>query len=814
MTEDCCDFGSLLRRYRVAAGLSQEELAERAGLSRRGVSDLERGLRRRPYAWTAERLAQALGLGTAERVALSAARRTPLPAALSASDPPLQSRLPTQLAPFFGRDAELAEIRRLLAATRLVTLYGVGGVGKTRLAIEAVSNLARPEFGIHFVALAGVGSSDLLPLAIATTLEVPIGGSGAVLEHVVRYLEHRSALLLLDNFEHVLDATGVLSEILARAAGVKLLVTSRERLNLRDEWAVRVEGLPFPDERVRAPTQEYPAVELFVERARHIEPNFALADCAAHVASICRRVEGMPLALELVATWLRVLSCEQIAQDVARDLALFSTPHRDVPERHRTLCRVFDWSWSLLSETEKATLAALAVFRGGFDREGADSVADASLLVLGTLADKSFIKPTGRDRYDLHKLVQQYLLEKLDELERTSIVRRAHVDYFVKLVTYAETQLHGPDQQLWFDRMELEADNINAALAWTVEHKESDVGLRLAGAMEFFWEQRNPARLIDGCARIEQLLALGADRAPAVRAKALRCLAKGAWYWGDERRGHARSEDSLARARAAGDTSGIAWALADSGFFGATDLRRAAARLESALQMFRNQHHGFGMNHVLRRLAWNLTTQGKHDRARHLLEEALAESRSSGDPQAQAWSLYLLGNLTWLQTDEPSAAEPLYRDALALSDQIKDKAHRFYVLCMLGHTMRAQADYDNALDLFDECVATVPVEADGWSMWAHGQRIACQAARSRSTGQFEHAAYLIGAAVSMLQTARLQAMPRADVMLAKREVAREVAAIRAALHDRAFGNAFAAGQALPPRDIVAELNLGEARRRL
>jgi predicted ATPase len=658
---------------------------------------------------------------------------------------------------------------------------------------------------VHFIALAGVGSPALLASSIATALTMPPRGGGNILEQLLNYLEGRSMLLVLDNFEHLLDATDVLMRVLSRAPGVKILVTSRERLNLRDEWAVRVNGLAFPDTQVRGSIVGYPAVQLFVERAKHVQSSFSLSDHSDEVATICGCVEGMPLALELAATWLRVMSCEQIAQEITRGLEFLTAPLRDLPERHRSMRTVFDWSWNLLSEPEKHSLAALAVFRGGFDREAADRVADASLAMLATLADKSLIKVMSGGRYDLQQLIQQYLSERLVQLGRVDAVRRAHLECFAALSTRAEAELHGPDQQVWFDRMEIEADNVAAALSWSAEHAEAEDGLQLGAAMQFFWEQRNPLRLLDGCRWIEQLVSIHRGGSLAIRAKAIRCLAKVAWYWGDERQGQIRLEESLGLAREAGDEVEIAWALGDSGFWHGTDMPRKAAELEIALRIFREQGDAFGRSHMLRRLGWNLTTQGDYVHARPLLEEALSESRSSGDPHARAWSLYLLGNLLWLESDDPHPAERLYREALAVSDVIKDTVHRFLVLLMLAHALQARADFDRALDCYDQSIASMVDVGGVWWMWLSAQRVACLAAQAKSRGDLHQAAYLIGAAESVLKGQRLQTMPRADVDLANREVARELASIRTEMDEEAYARAFAAGRAKLPAAIIADL---------
>jgi predicted ATPase len=370
---------------------------------------------------------------------------------------------------------------------RLLTLVGSGGIGKTRLAIQAAAQLANFAQGVYFVPLAPVGSPDLLASAIAGALQVSFYGSDDPTVQLVNYLREKHLLLLLDNFEHLREGTPLLTDILDAAPALKMLVTSRERLNLQEEWVLPVEGMQYPKGDEPGSIEDYSAVRLFVQSARRVQPAFTLADDVSAVIAICQHVEGMPLGLELAAVWLRVMSCRQIAVQLERSLDFLTTPLRNVPERHRSLRVVFEQSWRLLSESERRVLATLAVFHGGFDLEAAEQVAGASLSLLAGLVDKSLIRLNRSGRYDLHELFRQFASDKLAESGETAAATRRHFEYYAELAERAERHLYGPEQEGWFDRLAVDLDNLRAALAWSVRDEEAETGLRLAGSLGWFW---------------------------------------------------------------------------------------------------------------------------------------------------------------------------------------------------------------------------------------------------------------------------------------------------------------------------------------
>jgi predicted ATPase len=699
-------FGALVRRYRLRAGLTQEGLAERAGLSLRGVSDLERGLRRAPYPDTVERLVSALELDLAEREALHAARH----ATHAASVEKAEALMPVSVAPvpltsFVGRERELLEIHQLLGKARLLTLVGAGGVGKTRLVLQAsLQESQHFEHGVQFVALAGVGSGSMLPSAVATVLGISFYGSEDPHLQLVRYLRDRKLLLVLDNFEHLMDEAWFVTEVVRGAPGVRILVTSRERLNLEEEWVLTLDGLACPDRHVQVSVDDYPAPRLFVERALQTQAHFSIAEHALTVADICTRVDGLPLAIELAAGWLRVMPCEQIALQIQRSLDFLTTSVRNVPERHRSQRAVFDTSWGLLSDTEQRALMSLSVFRGGFDAGAAYEVAGASLAVLAAVIDKSLVRPVASARYELHDLLRQYLSWKLVEHGAVTEVERRHFAYYLGLADEAESKLYGPDQEMWYDRLQQEHNNLAAALSWSIRQNELESGLRLASALRFFWENRGYFQ--NAHEWFEKLLARSGDIPGSVRAKALRTAGVFQAFQGDMLTATSLCEESLRLARESGDRWNEAWCLADLGFFEHwVNVPRGVGKLEEALRLFRALEDGWGTSHLLRRLGWFLTILGEYGYATELLQEAVTLARRAGNQHALAWALLLLGNVAWLQRKDAMSARPMFEESLAYVSQTHDVHNFQYAMLGLGQLAHARGDYDEARSRYEQVVA-------------------------------------------------------------------------------------------------------------
>lgn len=387
-------------------------------------------------------------------------------------------QLPAQTTPLVGRATELALITRYLAdpACRCLTLVGPGGIGKTRLALEAAAAQGgRFLQGVTFVPLAGVSGPEFMPAAIAAALHLSLDGQTEPAQHLLTYLQNREMLLLLDNLEHLLAGRTLLADILTHAPHVKILATARERLNLKAEWVLDLAGLAFPlDQRAHA-TDEYSAVQLFVQTARRLQAEFALTDAnRAAIGRICQLVEGMPLGIELAAAWVRTLTCDEIADELARNLDLLTTTQPDVPERHQSMQAVFAHSWALLPPMQEALLQKLAIFRGGFRRAAAQAVCQAALPDLAGLIDKGLLKRDADDRYMLHELMRQFAASQATLPSDTAKqpIAAHHCRYYLAWLTSYTEQLHGAEPQLAVALVQSELENLRQAWQWAITHGE------------------------------------------------------------------------------------------------------------------------------------------------------------------------------------------------------------------------------------------------------------------------------------------------------------------------------------------------------
>ncbi len=386
--------------------------------------------------------------------------------------PMVAQNLPLQSTPFVGRVEELAEIINLLdtPACRLLTLVGPGGIGKTRLALEAAALLSnRPDVlfpdGLFFVPLQPLTSPGFIVSALAEAVKFQFYPGDDPQQQLIDYLRPKTMLLVLDNFEHLLDGTANVSDLLAGAPHLKILTTSRETLNLQEEWLYEVHGMQFPEQEGDGDLDRYSAVQLFVQSARRVRSDFALHAEQKHVLRICQLVEGMPLALEMTAAWLKRLPSHELVQQLEHGLDILESPARNVPARHRSMRAVFDQSWSLLTEAERDVFKKLSVFRAGFRREAAEVVAGAAMAVLAALVDKSLLRVNNAGRYDLHELLRQYAAERLAESpEAQADTLDKHCAYYAAFVESLGARLHSA-QQIEAN-IEFEQELQNIYLAW------------------------------------------------------------------------------------------------------------------------------------------------------------------------------------------------------------------------------------------------------------------------------------------------------------------------------------------------------------
>jgi predicted ATPase/transcriptional regulator with XRE-family HTH domain len=719
-------FGARLRRLREAAGLTQEELAQRAGLSRKAISVLERGERKRPYPHTVRSLADALGLPEEERASLLVAVQkiksgdTALyhseeglsPTALAAD---LVPALPAPPTPLVGRERELEEVGGFLGRpqTRLLTLTGTGGVGKTRLAIQAVREAAGlfPD-GAVFVALAPLGDPNLVLPTVVQSLGLRETG-GRSPRHVLQtHLREKRFLLALDNFEHVLGAAAEVAALIEACQGLTVLATSRAPLRVRGEQEYPVGPLALPASTVSPAVEEVASSSsgcLFAQRARATFPAFEITDGnASAVASICWRLSGLPLALELAAAKTRFLDPEALLSRL--DRALSAGWARDVPERQRTMRATLDWSHDLLSEGEKALFRRLSVFAGGFTLEAAEEVGASEggvdarevLELLGSLAEQSLVivtqGPNSGTRYGMLEPVRQYARELLEEGGEAGEMRMRHARYYLALAEEAEPHIKGHEQVGWLDRLEAENDNLRAAIARSLEAGDARTAARFGWALGMYWVMR--ARREEGRLLMEQTLAQGGDIPAQMRARVFFALALCVNGSGDDQRLMALSEESAALFRRAGDRHGEAHALLVLSFAALQlgELDRAERVLEESLEGFREHKDEWGSAHSLNHLAVASLRRGDHPRAARYAEEGLAVTRRSGDRLGANVALHLLAQAAWA-SDEHERAAQYFREALVPASESADKTSSAYCIQGLAAVAEARGETQRAARL-------------------------------------------------------------------------------------------------------------------
>lgn len=643
------------------------------------------------------------------------------------STPTIAHQLPAQLTPFLGRQDELGRITNRLADPdcRLLTLVGPGGIGKTRLALQAAS--LKPELfphGIYFVSLAPLSSVDFLLSTIANALNFSFYSDETARIQLLNYLQTKTLLLILDNFEHLIGAVKLVADVLESALQVKVLVTSRERLNLRGEWVFEVTGMQVPVRHIASPHLEddierFSAVQLFLQSARRAWSDFVLTEQdKTFVTQICQLVEGVPLAIELAAGWVRLLSCREIAEEIKHNTEFLATSLRDVPERHRSLQAVFEYSWDLLIDKEKQAIKQLSVFRGGFRRHAAAYVAGASLFTLSALADKSFLyrvpSPAGANndstnRYEMHQLLRMFAAEKLKrspepaELQET---QGRHGDYFTEFLYQRSEHFKGPRQRETIEEIDEEIENIRATWQWVIaNHKVTEIGQALEALFYFYdihgWIQEGEEVFRTAMVALRERS--GRDTPPNPDfARALAHYARFCHRLGRYSEAKEMLQQSLTIFQTLNLPQEEANVLNSLGKIAHRKGEYIEARrccLES-LAICHQMNYQWGTLYALEILGSTAEMLGDYNEAKNRLQEGLQICQKLGDKRGIATFLNELALVDW-RLGEDVEAEQLCQESLLIYQEIGDRTGIAMGLKTLGNLAVEAQNYDLARQYYE-----------------------------------------------------------------------------------------------------------------
>ena len=766
MTRADTPLGRMVRRHRDLAGLTQEALAERAGISARAVSDIERGLRSTVYVDTATRLADALALDGAIRQQFEAVARG-RPATAGRID---AVSLPVPLTRLIGRERELEWVVERLRSpdVRLLTLTGPGGIGKTRLAVEAAALVDHPTAAVAYVDLASVRDPDQVASAVARGLDVQQPRE-PIVAAIADHLGDRRLLLVIDTFEHVLDGAPFVGDLLRACPALTVLVTSRAPLNLRGEHEYPVSPLGLPDvgdDHTVDRLVGYPAIALFLERARALKPELVLEEHSVSlIIEICRRLDGLPLAIELAAARVRDMPLGQLRDDLEHRLEVLTGGQRDLPPRQRAMRDSVAWSYDLLDPSTQALFRRLSVFSGGWTLDAAEFVANGhGLASARALVEHSLVvlrdDPIGEPRYVMLDVIRDFASERLRDTDDAHLAAGRHAEFYAALAEAAEPQLLGADQEAWYRRCDTELGNFRAALGWSIDEGRGDIALRLAGALWQFW--RRTGEFTEGRGWLRKALAMSAGDAVS-RGRALWGAAWLAYHQADYQESGDLGDELRSLAESSGDRLVLRNALTIAGQVAMAQGRYADAVTAhaEAVVICRQRASSWYLATSLLNLGIATRDAGSSAEARALLDEALALYRTLGDRRFTARTQCELGYLAlldddavraegmvmtslatfrdlgerwgiaegleasaavWAAKSEPARAACVGAAAQKIRDTIATKAHPFDALV----TERFLA------------VARAQVDLDAWAAaWAHGRTMSLQDAVDLALGDGE-----------------------------------------------------------------------------
>lgn len=797
-------FGGLLRRHRREAGLSQEALAELAGLSVDAIAALERGRRRAPRAHTLRLLADALRLSAPDRAQLTAAARRDS----AASRPPMR-RPPAPPNELIGRGTELTATRRLLGErlTRLLTLTGTGGIGKTRLTIALADELADMfEDGVCWVPLATTTDEAAVAPAIASSIGLHPLDTTRIVEEIAEQIGRRRMLLVLDNCSHLIATVGqVCTALLEYCPNLSILASSRELLRVPGEsvYVVPALGLPYDEDQLESSA----AVRLFVERAtaRGYDP----AGQLDQVARVARRLEGMPLAIELAAARTNVMTIEELAAELEQSFGILAGGPRTASPRQQSMYGAIEWSHDLLTPAEREVFEQLSVFVGGWTLSAAATVMSGkdepgpldraeALDLTGRLVDKSLIRVIRRSgvaRYYMLAVIREYAAERLTAAGMADEAARRHARFYLGLVEQAEGELRGVNQGEWLDRLDSELDNLRAAIAWSLRTRSVSDALRLAGGLWLFCYLRG--HYAEGSEWLERALTL-ADSLPSSEltglapacAKASLGAGMLAFLQCEYDAATARLQTALTQYKELGDTAGTALVMQRLG--GVARERGDYAAAEDlhcqSYDLYESVGDQLGMAWAHNHLGFVAWLRGDLEVGARRCRQARDSFRVLGDGEGIAWSLISLGAIAQYSGDLVEA-EDLLQESLALSQRLGYREGVAWTLNQLGIVERRRGLTERAVHLLDESLAEHRDLGDRWRSASVLEELATVA---QHRGRSEYAAFLLGAADAVREviSAPVPEIEKADYRAT-------LDAVRESLDHRSFRAAWSAGRAAP-----------------
>jgi predicted ATPase len=709
----------------------------------------------------------------AELEAILKGREVPTPVLLAPGEsrfatptPPAcapRHNLPAQTTPFVGREDELAELDHLFAdpAIRLVTILGPGGIGKTRLALESAgAQLDTYQHGVYFVPLAPLNDPANIVPTITNALDFQLHGDNDPKEQLFDYLRQKKILLLMDNFEHLVEGAGLFDDILHAAPEVKVLATSRQKLNLSGETIFTIGGMDFPDWETPEDALQYSAVKLFMQSARRAQASFELeAGDLKYVARICRLVQGLPLGILLAAAWIDVLSLEEITAEIAQSLDFLKTEMLDVPERQRSIRAMFESSWNLLTGEERDAFAKMSVFRGGCSRKAAQQVTGASLRLLTALVNKSLLgRNAATGHFEIHELLRQYAEEYLDASGEADTVRDTHCSYYTEVLRQHRDALVGRGQVQAMDDMRSDIENARAAWEWAVRSgRDADLEAAMESLFHFYElnsryqegaeafrraaealrarddDQPNAllgkvltrwSRFCERVGRSEQARELATESVAIARqygdrreeALATKALAHAAWRLYEYDEAKRRAEEALAIFEEVGDRWGMALSLhmlADTLWYRG-ESGKARPTYQKSLALYRESGDRWGVGRLLSRMGLMTAYQlGELAEARQLLEESRATLAKIGDRPGMAESIGRLGIVAGLM-GEYEESRRLLREYVALGKELGDRERVAYGLGLLGIIVLWEGAPEEAEGYLQEGIATARETDDPW----------------------------------------------------------------------------------------------------